>query len=663
MASRIGERTTLAARVAALAFTALVALGATDLFVQAAGRTGIPWLEALRAALIAMATLWLGWGAAQSLIGLMPAWRTGWPCRRAGPARHDGGTGREDGLADGAEHGIEHGIEHGVEHGVEHGIEHGGADAATHRLGVSPTSPSPRHRVRVAALVPVCNEAPAEVFARVAAMDESVVAAGLADQVHFVILSDTRAPAAAAAERHWFARLIAERGDQGRLWYRRRADGQGRKAGNVGDFIHRSGGAYDYALVLDADSLMEGATVAEMVRRMDACPELGLLQSLPRVIGARSVFGRAMQFAAALYSPVFARGTARLQGRTGPFWGHNALIRLPAFASSCGLPRLSGKPPFGGRVLSHDYVEAAMLARAGWAVRLDVDLDGSYEEGPDNLVAFARRDRRWCQGNLQHARLLLAHGLPRWCRFVFLQGIFAYLCSLIWAGFLITSVTAAATASAPEYFPQPGGLFPVFPHDRTAHIVGLALGVIGLLVLPKLLIVLRSIVTGEARSFGGARRLIRSAAAELALSSLTAPILLMYQLRAVVQVLAGRDGGWPSSQRGEGRLSLAEAWQACGWIGIAGGLFLLMLWGFTPSLLAWTLPVCLPMALAPVIVWYTSQPAAARLFGVPLETAAAPVIQASLRWQRRWAANGADPAEREHDAGTVASSRNARARA
>src|SRR5262249_880086 len=180
--------------------------------------------------------------------------------------------------------------------------------------------------------------------------------------------------------------------------------------------------AYDYALVLDADSLMEAETILEMIGRMDRAPNLGLLQSLPLIVHARSAFGRALQFSARLYSPVYARGVARLQGTEGPYWGHNAIFRVSAFAERCGLPRLSGRPPFGGQILSHDYVEAALLARAGHEVRLDPRIGGSFEEGPDNIVDFAKRDQRWCQGNLQHSRVLFAPELHVWNRVTLLQG-------------------------------------------------------------------------------------------------------------------------------------------------------------------------------------------------------------------------------------------------
>src|SRR5690606_2486316 len=225
-----------------------------------------------------------------------------------------------------------------------------------------------------AVLVPVYNEDPAKSFSHVAAMAASLAGTSAGGRFDFVILSDTNNPLIAAKEAFWLARMRDEVGDSCRIFYRRRQSNPGKKAGNIADFIKTSGALYDYLIILDADSLMEGATMVEMVRRMEAEPELGLLQTLPKVVRARSFFGRAIQFSASYYSPIYAQGVAVLQGREGPFWGHNAITRTRAFASSCGLPTLPGKPPFGGHILSHDFVEAALLARNGWRVRIDPDL-------------------------------------------------------------------------------------------------------------------------------------------------------------------------------------------------------------------------------------------------------------------------------------------------
>ncbi|MCO8144569.1 glucans biosynthesis glucosyltransferase MdoH [Rhodovulum tesquicola] len=574
---------TLTLRTAAISFVVLAAGAAAALLAAASTEDGVHLWDVVRTTLIFVTTAWLAWGAAGAFVGL--------------PNR---------------------------------------------RRGVVPpplTLPQPPTVV----LVPICNEDPVTTFARIAAMDGSIRAAGL--NVDIAILSDTRDDLAAARERDAFARLLAETGGAGRLFYRRRMDNRGRKAGNIEDFIRTSGGAYRFAVILDADSLMEGETIRHLIARMQADPKLGLLQTLPKIIGARSLFGRAMQFSAAFHAPVFARGLARMQGATGPFWGHNAIIRVKAFAESCGLPALNGQPPFGGHILSHDYVEAALLARAGWKVELDETIEGSFEEGPDNILAHARRDRRWCQGNLQHARLLAAPGLAPWSRFVFVQGIFAYVASLFWGAFLIASIAAAVTAPPPNYFPEPYQLFPVFPSDRTKEIVTLALGIVGLLLLPKLSILGAAALSDRTRGFGGKARAAGSVLAEIVLSSLLAPVMLMYQSRAVMQVLAGRDGGWPANQRGEGRLGPGQSLVAGFWIFAGGAIALAAVKMLAPSLAIWLLPICLPMLAAPFLIWASSHPIARGLFTTPEETDPSPVIRSFHRWQASLSQPAAQPKE------------------
>jgi membrane glycosyltransferase len=499
-----------------------------------------------------------------------------------------------------------------------------------------PASATGPIRAMTAILVPVYNEDPVATFARIAAMDASLRSTGQADRFHFAILSDTRNDEVAARERIWFLRLLADTHGEGRIFYRRRISNKGRKAGNIEDFIKRAGAAYRYAIILDADSLMEGETMVEMVRRMEADPDLGLLQTLPTVIRARSRFGRIMQFSAAFYSPIFARGLAMMQGRTGPFWGHNAIVRVRAFAESCGLPELSGKPPFGGHILSHDYVEAALLARAGWTVRVDDDLSGSYEEAPENIVDHAKRDRRWCQGNLQHARLLLAPGLHPWSRFVFLQGILAYIAPGFWLAFLAASIAAPIFAPPINYFPIEYWPFPVIPVSQVSKALGLAIGIGGLLFLPKMLILLDAALRRRALGFGGSLRALQSTLAELLFSSLTAPIFLLFQTRSVLQVLRGSDGGWPAQTRGDGTLSFRDAWAASHWIVTTGGLVLVTAQWLSPELVLWLLPVALPMVLAPVLISWSSRPSRTTLFTIGTELSPAPVMALHDRILARW---------------------------
>lgn len=567
-----------ALRSLAVGLSLVAGLGAFVLFLQFGDADGLDTLDILRALLILISTLWLAWGAIQALIGLTSF---------AHPPAHD------------------------------------------------PAAPI---RGRSVILMPVYNEDPLATFSRVAAMEASLRETGDPAQIHFAILSDTRNETIARRELVLFKHLVEDRNGMGRFFYRRRENNVGKKAGNIEDFITRSGGAYDYAVILDADSLMEGATILSMIRRMEAEDRLGLLQTLPKVIRARSRFGRAMQFSASFFSPIFARGLAMMQGETGPFWGHNAIVRVRAFAESCGLPALRGKPPFGGHVMSHDYVEAAMLARAGWIVRLDDDLGGSFEEGPENIVDHAKRDRRWCQGNLQHSRIIGAPGLRAWSRFVFAQGIMAYIAPLFWLGFILASIAAPILAPPPDYFPIPYWPFPYFPPSEASKAISLAIGIFGLLLLPKILIATRAAFTGRAKGFGGARLAFLSTLGELAFSSLTAPVLLMYATRSVFQVLLGRDGGWPTNNRGDGTLTLGESFAASHWIVTIGTVGLAATWAFAPGLLLWLLPVGVPMIFAPALLRWSSLPSKGRLMGVPTEYAPAPVMVLHDQILERWTA-------------------------
>jgi membrane glycosyltransferase len=512
----------------------------------------------------------------------------------------------------------------------------GGAIA---RKPVHRAAPSSRPRL-CAIVVPICNEDPVATFSRVGAMHASLARLGALDGFHFVVLSDTRDPDSAFHEERWFARLVGEVGGAGQMFYRRRTDNAGKKAGNIADFIRKSGGQYDFLLFLDADSLMEGTTIVELVRRLDAAPDVALIQTLPRTIGANSLFGRSAQFASWFFAPAFARGLARVQGDLGVFWGHNAIARTAAFAASCGLPKLAGAPPFGGHILSHDYVEAAMLARSGWRLRLDADLDGSFEEAPGNLIDYAKRDRRWCQGNLQHARLLLAAGLKPWSRYFFLQGIMAYVASPLWLAFLLVGILAAVDRSAPDYFPYAFAHipFPQLPSVDAAKATMVLLVVLGLLAGPKCIVALRRAMDGTTAGFGGVLPAIGSCLADFAWTSLLAPLMLMYQSRSVLQVLTGADGGWPPTRRDGAGVSLREAWAASWWIVAFGIGALAMSALFAQQLGLWLVLVALPMACAPLLIAVSSAPnrAGRRLFATPVERQPQPIV---LEWQAilgRW---------------------------
>ncbi|RFC63793.1 glucans biosynthesis glucosyltransferase MdoH [Fulvimarina endophytica] len=491
-----------------------------------------------------------------------------------------------------------------------------------------------------AILVPVYNEDVRAVYARVGAMAEGLRALDRLPAFHFYVLSDSTKADHVAAEERGHRTLLRKLKLAGHLFYRHRENNVGRKAGNIADFVTNHGGAYPYMLVLDADSLMAPATILEMVARMDDQSDLALLQSQPLIINRRTIFGRALQFSAAVFSPVFSRGLAALQGREGPFWGHNAMIRTRVFAAHCGLPGLSGKPPFGGHILSHDYVEAALLARAGYAVRVDPDLGGSFEEAPSNVIEYAKRDRRWCQGNLQHGRLLPARGLKMWNRVQLMAGIMAYLASPIWLMFLVVSLIDPIIAPEPDYFPA-DSLFPVFPKPETQKALGLLFGIVVLLLLPKILITLGTAISRRRDAFGGPFRVVASSLAELVLTSLLAPVTMMMQSKAIGEILIGADSGWPATDREDQGLPFEAAFSASWWMVAAGAAVLYTSYVYAPAVFLWTLPIAVPLVLAPVLIKATASPRLGDvtrrlgLFSTPFETDPDPVILAAGAWHGR----------------------------
>lgn len=483
-------------------------------------------------------------------------------------------------------------------------------------LGRPPKAGERPQVFRTALVMPLYNEDPAPSAAALQAMAEGIASTGAGDRFEIFILSDTRDPDIWVKETAAVARLRSELAGKMSVWYRRRTLNAGRKAGNVRDFVERWGGRYDGFLILDADSIMEADTVLTLAARMEAEPRLGILQTVPTLAGGASLFARLQQFAGRLYGPVIARGTAAWQGDDGNYWGHNALIRTRAFAEACGLPDLPGRKPFGGHILSHDFVEAALIRRAGWKVRMDPDLGGSFEGSPPSLIDLAARDRRWAQGNLQHSKVIGARGL-RWpSRAHFAIGIGAYLMSPIWLAMLLTGGTLALQAALlrHEYFSESFQLFPDWPVFDAERMLGLFLLATGLLLLPKLLGLLRVLLNGPiARAHGGRLRVLGGFTAEILLSALFAPVLMLMQVAQVAEILLGRDSGWSAQTREGGaapwRLVLARHWHHS----VAGLGTAALLGALAPAQLLWLSPVLLGLALAPALSRASGSIAAGRL--------------------------------------------------
>jgi membrane glycosyltransferase len=504
---------------------------------------------------------------------------------------------------------------------------------------------------KTAVVMPIYNEAPSRVFAALQTIFEDVQATGLSENFDWFFLSDTTNPDVWIAEERAFIALRRRLGPQARVYYRRREKNTSRKAGNIEDFVSRWGGAYAHMVVLDADSLMTGPTIVKLAAAMEADPDSGIIQTLPLIINRNTLFARVQQFAARIYGPVIAMGLSAWMGRDGNYWGHNAIIRTEAFARHCGLPDLPGKPPFGGHILSHDFVEAALIRRAGYAVYMIPTLGGSFEESPPSLIDVSIRDRRWCQGNLQHSRVLFARGLHWASRQHFLTGIFGYLTSPLWLMQLLVGIIIVIQASylKPEYFTGDFALFPTCPRfdaERSLQLFALTMGI---LLAPKFFGLLVAIYEPETRrGSGGAIMLLISTLFEIVLSALLAPIMMLIQTGHVVHIVFGFDTGWDPQRRDDGSVPLVDIIRRHRWHMALGVLTLFAGLLISPSLVAWMSPTIAGLILAIPISWLTSQRWLGLVFrraGVlvtPEETTTPPIAKRGKALSKALARGGED---------------------
>jgi membrane glycosyltransferase len=470
---------------------------------------------------------------------------------------------------------------------------------------ITDTSPL---KSRTAVIMPVYNEDTHRVIAGFEATLRSLEKTGELAHFDFFLLSDTTNLNVAQAELDHWAQFTERLGDlRQQVFYRRRAKNSSRKVGNIAEFCQRWGSNYENMIVLDADSIMNGECLVKMVRAMQVNPRVGLIQTIPIPVRQTTFFGRFVQFAAVLYSPMLATGLAFWQTDAANYWGHNAIIRVKAFMDHCGLPSLKAKAPFGGDILSHDFVEAALLRRAGWDVFLLAELEGSYEEVPCNIIDYAKRDRRWVQGNIQHLGILDTDSLHPISRLHFLLGATAYITSLIWLLMLVLSTADAVVRAVNSnvYFTDVYQLYPNWPIAKTGLIIALILLTTVLLMGPKFLGILVALCHRR-RQFGGARAIIKGAFIETLFAVLIAPIMMIYHAYFVISVLLGFKVNWDSQDR-EGRLlpwgeSIARtsrmtltaiAWGAITYI-------------YAPIFFWWLLPVLTGLVLSGPIVRYSS---------------------------------------------------------
>ncbi|MGO4263542.1 glucans biosynthesis glucosyltransferase MdoH [Lysobacter sp. TAB13] len=505
------------------------------------------------------------------------------------------------------------------------------------RFGLKQGGELPELHQRTALLMPTYNEDPERLMAGLQAIYESVVATGQLDRFDFFILSDTTKEPVRQAEIRAFNALRDRTGGHDRIFYRRRKNNAERKAGNISEWVRRFGSAYPHMLILDADSLMTGEVIVKLSGAMERNADVGLIQTLPMIVNGQTLFARMQQFAGRVYGPVIAYGIAWWHGAESNYWGHNAIIRTQAFADHAGLPELRGYKPFGGTVLSHDFVEAAFMRRGGWALHMVPGLVGSFEEGPPSLTDMLVRDRRWCQGNLQHGAVVSAKGLHWISRMHMAMGIGHYFTAPMWA--MLMLVGLIIPLDRVDYFKWQSIRLPGFSpsaywRDQDPdRVLWVFVATMAVLLAPKFMAFLAMLTDRETRrGCGGAIRAFISMIFETLLAALMAPITMYVQSRGVAEVLAGKDSGWESQRRDDGSLPLSGLIRSYGGLTLFGLMIGAMAYVISPPLAAWMSPVIIGLVISIPVVAFTSAKAPGQwlrkigIFRIPEEITPPPVL-------------------------------------
>ena len=495
---------------------------------------------------------------------------------------------------------------------------------------------------RTAVIMPICNEHVPTVLAGLAATAESLVAAGGARLTEIYLLSDTSDVPTRIAERQAWAQLRDRFAASGlRVHYRWRLRRTHRKAGNVADFCRRWGKKHRYMVVLDADSVMSGEAILGLVRLMESQPTAGIIQSAPVACGLDTVHARTQQFAGRVTGRLFGAGMQFWQLGESHYWGHNAIIRIEPFMQHCALAPVQGRGGLSGDILSHDFVEAALMRRAGWHVWLVPDLPGSYEQQPPHLLAELQRDRRWCQGNLQNARLMAEPGLHRVHRAMLGTGAMSYLSAPLWLAFVLVGVGLWLNG---------GHLLQVANPLLAPAIAGLWAATLGMLLLPRALGVALVIRQQQQHLYGGVSGLVLSAVLEALLSALQAPLRMAAHTLFVVGALTGLNLEWKSPPRQAERLAWGDAARAWGGLSVLAALALAAAYAANAGMALWLAPMTLPLLLAVPLVVLCGRPELGRglrrlgLLLTPEEVAPPHVLQRAWAGAAQAAATATLPA-------------------
>ena len=464
--------------------------------------------------------------------------------------------------------------------------------------------------VSTAIIFPIYNEDSVRVLEGLRATYESLQRAGQLERFDFFILSDSTQPDCWIEEERRWSELVCDLDALGKIYYRRRLFNEERKSGNVRDFLNTWGKRYRYFICCDADSVMRGETLVDLVKMMEVHPTVGLIQTVPALVNAESLFGRIQQFANRLYAPVFIAGLNYWALDFGNYWGHNAIIRTEPFMQFCDLPQLPGRKPFGGQILSHDFVEAALMLRENWQVWLAYDLEGSYEEAPQALIENAQRERRWCQGNLQHTLVLFAKGLRGVSRMHLILGIFGYVASPLWLAFLVTfdwiycmqKFTGLSDITVESFNPY------LKNWSGTAHAFLIFVICMVVIMLPKLLSLIDLARDWpRRRQFGGLLNAAGGVLGETLFSTLHAPLLMLWHTRFVITNLAGISVGWTTQKRSADGTDWLYAIQRHWGHTLIGVVWGWLTWSIAPTLFWWFTPVLAGMVLSVPLSVLTSR--------------------------------------------------------
>lgn len=438
------------------------------------------------------------------------------------------------------------------------------------------------------------NEDPVRLTRNLRWMLERLSASGESRFFHLYMLSDSNRPEILAAERSLADELAARFAGHVAISYRQRVGGEGFKAGNLRDFLERWGANHEYLIVLDADSVMSPEAMLRLVRIMEANPRIGILQTLVTALPSDSAFARVFQFGMRLGMRSWTLGAAWWQGDCGPYWGHNAIIRIKPFTEHCGLPVLAGRPPLGGHVLSHDQLEAVLMRRAGYEVRVLPDEGGSWEENPPHLLEFIRRDLRWCQGNMQYFKFVSTPGLLTVSRWQLWIAIAMYLSGPGWMGFTLF------------------GLIRQGPMDAALGMTLLALSLL-MNFAPKLATLADVLLRRKLReAYGGTFRIVLSALAETVFTMLIVPVTALSVTIFLLGLPFGKQVGWSAQQRdSEGvpfAFALARLWPHL----IAGVAFAISLYWVAPGALWIAAPFYVGLSAATLITVMSGSPRVGR---------------------------------------------------